>query len=87
MKWGICYILKTFQFGIVFFGKVSRREKDKFVKDIEKQEIARKISSYASSNPLEFVAEAFSAMLSGVKLPEKVMEMYKAFGGPNIPKT
>lgn len=68
-------------------GKVSRVEKDKFVKDIEKQEMARKISSYASSNPLEFVAETFSVMLSGVKLPEKVIEMYKAFGGPNIPKT
>ncbi|ALO99058.1 hypothetical protein SHL15_8090 [Streptomyces hygroscopicus subsp. limoneus] len=36
---------------------------------------------YASTNPMEFVAEVFTVLAAGKKLPRQVEQMYKAFGG------
>jgi hypothetical protein len=51
----------------------------------DKLKTADKISWYAKTNPEEFVAETFSALCAGKKLPDDVMEMYKYYKGPEIP--
>ncbi|MEU1268597.1 hypothetical protein [Streptomyces sp. NPDC005799] len=40
------------------------------------------VEGYAGTNPMEFVAEAFRAMVMGHRLPSDVARMYKAFDGP-----
>ena len=60
---------------------VSLRRK-KFTK--KEELIATTVSAYAPKNPLEFVAEVNSMILSGYKPSEEVMKLYKKFGGPLI---
>jgi hypothetical protein len=43
---------------------------------------AWKVSSYASGNPREFVAEVFTGLIFGKKFPTDVMDMYRGLGGP-----
>lgn len=46
--------------------------------------IAVKVSRYAASNPVEFVAETFGAHLSGKTLSEDVLALYARFRGPEL---
>jgi hypothetical protein len=46
--------------------------------------IAAKISKYATSNPVEFVAETFAAHVSGKSIPQDALELYKRFRGPEL---
>ncbi len=47
-------------------------------------EVALKVSDYASSRPVEFVAETFACLQNGVKFDDDVMELYEKYGGPKI---
>jgi hypothetical protein len=55
---------------------------EEFVK--VKELITQKISKYAATNPLEFVAEMFSGKMIGndYSSEPKLMELYKKYGGP-----
>lgn len=68
-----------------FFGKLSKRSAKKFLKDKRSQKIAGKVSWYAKTDPKEFVAETFSAMAAGKKMPKEVMELYEYYKGPLVP--
>jgi hypothetical protein len=46
--------------------------------------IAAKISRYASTNPVEFVAETFGAHLAGKQIPDDVLALYAQFRGPQL---
>ncbi len=46
-----------------------------------KEMIAQHVNDYASSNPLEFVAEVFKGLFDGKQYDEKIMELYKKFKG------
>ncbi len=48
------------------------------------QQTAGKISWYAQTSIGEFVAEVYAKLVSGVKLPDDVMELYKKYNGPMI---
>ncbi len=39
------------------------------------------VSDYAATSPSEFVAEVFAELVSGNKLPDNVMDLYKRLGG------
>jgi hypothetical protein len=67
------------------WGVLSNKSFENFLKSSDKLKTADKISEYAQTNPLEFVAETFSALCAGKKLPDEVMEMYKYYKGPMIP--
>ena len=45
------------------------------------KDLAKCVSGYASTSPLEFVAECYSKMIDGQKLPESIMKLYQALGG------
>ena len=70
------------------FGKVSDITKD-FINSQEKQQIANRVSSYAPTSPLEFVAEVYSKLISkavngGEKLSDDVMKLYAEYKGPSL---
>lgn len=44
--------------------------------------IAAKVSKYATDDPLEFVAETFSILATGGKVPADVVSLYTSLGGP-----
>ena len=44
--------------------------------------VARKVSTYATNNPRELVAEVFLGLVYGKSFDDDVIEMYNAFGGP-----
>jgi lambda family phage portal protein len=46
--------------------------------------IAAKVSRYAASNPVEFVAETFGAHVSGKTIPEDVRRLYVQMKGPEL---
>jgi hypothetical protein len=48
--------------------------------------VARKVSTYATNNPREFVAEVFLGLVYGKSFDDDVIQMYRAFGGPTSPK-
>ena len=50
----------------------------------EFQEIAAKVSQYSKESPEEFVAETFSLLVQGKKLPQDVLQLYEKCGGPII---
>ncbi len=68
-----------------FFGRLSDKSCGKFKTDRNSQKIAGKISWYAKEDPKEFVAETFNAMMSNVKVPDDVMDLYKYYKGPVFP--
>jgi hypothetical protein len=45
-------------------------------------DVAMKVSSYASGNPREFVAEVFMGLVYGRTFDDDVIAMYRDFGGP-----
>ena len=67
------------------WGRLSGKSAKVFLADSEKLKTAGKISWYAKTNPYEFVAETFSALCAGKKLPDDVMKLYEYYKGPMIP--
>lgn len=51
----------------------------------ENIDCARLVSEYASHGPGEFIAEAYAEMITGNKLPDEVIKLYKKLNGPSIP--
>ena len=49
------------------------------------QQIASDISAYSCSGPGEFIAETFAELVSGKKLNEDVIKLYKELKGPLVP--
>ncbi len=47
-------------------------------------QIANSVSSYSSYGPGEFIAETFAEMISGVKLSDEVLALYKKLNGPKV---
>lgn len=43
--------------------------------------IEQEVSGYATENPLDFVAEVYAGMRAGKKYSDKIMRMYRAYGG------
>lgn len=71
-----------------WFGKVTDITND-FVNSKEKQQIANRVSGYASESPLEFVAETYRKLINiaingGEKVPDDVMALYSQYKGPVI---
>lgn len=58
----------------------------KVLSESQKVMIKYKVSEYASTNANEFVAEVYSAMSVGKKYDAEVMNLYKKYGGPDLPK-
>lgn len=56
-----------------------------WVNNKENIDAASEISYYSGFAPGEFIAEAFAEMITGNKLSDKVMDLYKKLGGPSIP--
>ena len=48
------------------------------------QQTAGKVSRYAQTSIGEFVAEVYAKLVSGAKLPDDVMALYKKYNGPMI---
>ena len=67
------------------WGVLAKKGKEQFLADVQKQAIAGKISSYGQTAPREFVAECFSALCAGKKLPDDAMELYRYYKGPELP--
>lgn len=57
-----------------------------FLENQDEQFVASKVSFYAKSSPLEFVAEVYSRMLGGHKFDDDVMQLYKKYKGPALPE-
>ncbi|MCQ2754463.1 MAG: hypothetical protein MJ231_05380, partial [bacterium] len=51
----------------------------------EVQKTAGKVSAYAQTSIGEFIAETYAKMISGDKIPEDVLKLYKKYNGP-LPK-
>ncbi len=65
-------------------GILSPKSKQKFLNSTDEQRISGRISWYAQTDPEEFVAEAFSYMMSGKKLSDETMQLYKKYKGPAV---
>ena len=48
------------------------------------QQTAGKVSWYAQTSIGEFVAEVYAKLVSGAKLPDDVMALYKKYNGPML---
>lgn len=46
--------------------------------------VARQVTPYAASEPVEFVAEVYSGKLAGQKFSKEVEELYEYLGGPKV---
>lgn len=51
-----------------------------------KQKIASEISSYAKTEPMEFVAEVYAGLMNGAKYSPEVMALYRSYNGPVVPQ-
>lgn len=60
-------------------------ELKEWVNDKWKQQVSNSVSGYASHGPGEFIAETFAQALSGKKLDDDVIRLYKELQGPSIP--
>ncbi len=66
-------------------GKPVPKEVTDFVTDPEKQYIANTVSHYATTSPMEFVAEVYASLCSGHKFDSRVMKLYESYKGPAVP--
>lgn len=66
-------------------GKPVSEITNEFVTNKEIQQIARKVSGYATESPLEFVADTFSQLMEGKTFSDDVMALYKRYNGPALP--
>ncbi len=58
--------------------------KERFKEELGSENFARivkNVSYYAAISPDEFVAEVFSGILGGIKYDDKIMELFKKYGG------
>ena len=53
-----------------------------FLENPEIQRIAESVTKYAKESPREFVAEVYAGMCDGNKYSDKVMALYRKYGGP-----
>jgi hypothetical protein len=44
--------------------------------------VDEEVSSYATTNPAEFVSEVFSGLATGQEFSDDVMDIYEEFDGP-----
>jgi hypothetical protein len=51
---------------------------------MKNSQIAGRVSDYATTNPMEFVAEVFAGHINGKKYDADVMELYKKYKGPEL---
>lgn len=63
-----------------------KSQKSEFLNSPIKQKIASEVSNYAKTEPSEFVAEVYAGMMNGKKYTNSVMQLYKIYNGPQIPK-
>jgi hypothetical protein len=47
--------------------------------------IASAVSRYATTEPAEFVAETYTAHVSGRMIPDRLWKLYRKYGGPTPP--
>lgn len=52
----------------------------------EAREVAFEVSTYATMNPLEFVAEVRTGVADGVQYSDRVMTLYQDYLGPKLPR-
>jgi hypothetical protein len=64
------------------FGSAALNEDGKPVDPDEARSIAAKVSEYATTNPLEFVAEVVSGQSAGATYGDDVLSLYDDYGGP-----
>ena len=64
-------------------GQMTQIRKD-FTYDTEKRKIPYRVSSYAASSPLEFVAEVYTYLRKGVKFDNEVISLYQKYNGPLV---
>ena len=58
----------------------------KHINDAETQRIASYVGDYATTGIGEFIAETYAHILTGRKLPKEVIDLYKKYNGPLIPR-
>lgn len=51
---------------------------------LNSKDTTSKLSNFAQKTPAEFVAECYSCMMDGVKLPDDVISLYQKLGGVMI---
>lgn len=56
-----------------------------FIQDKKIQKTVAKVSAYAQEGKGEFIADTYAILVSGKTLDNDVMELYKRFGGPELP--
>lgn len=56
-----------------------------FDNNADEKWIANTISNYAATKPSEFVAEVFAELVAGHPVTDKVMNLYKKYGGHEVP--
>ena len=64
-------------------GKVGNLE-NKWSSRSEREMVAREVSKYGSSEPMEMVAEVYAGRLAGKSFSSPVMSLYQKFGGKRI---
>lgn len=64
-----------------FFERIFKDIDPEFTRSVEKQQIAQKVSWYATTTPEEYVAEVFTKMCEGCKIPDETMALYKQYNG------
>lgn len=61
------------------------KELKAWVDNNDYMQTANRVSAYASHGPGEFIAETFSKLMDGAKLPDDVIKLYKKLEGPAVP--
>lgn len=64
-------------------GKISPESKE-FKESKEKQQIAARVSIYATYSPLEFVAETYAKLINNNTFTDDIMKLYEAYKGPKV---
>ena len=71
--------------GEIAYNGGDKRITEAFLADNELQSLIKnRLRDYAASSPAEFVADMFSALMQGKKMPIKLHEAYRALKGPSI---
>lgn len=60
------------------------KELKEWVDNSEYMQIASRVSAYSTHGPGEFIAETFSKLMDGAKLPDEVISLYKKLEGPAV---
>ena len=60
------------------------KELKEWLNNDDYMQVASSVSDYSCSGPGEFIAETYAELISGNKLPEDVIKLYKKLKGPSI---